>query len=129
MTASTIESAVRAPLKAALSGVTATVYEAVPENPIVPFVTLVPDSPYLELSLINKSTFKSKVHLALSCGVAYNSNLPSLDNLEQLLISVVTSIPAGYEITSIEKPTVLEVGASTLLVADIRVSTYYTQTN
>ena len=129
MTASTIESAVRAPLKSALSSVAATVYEAVPENPIVPFVALVPDSPYLELSLINKSTFKSKVNLALSCGVAYNSNLPSLGNVEQLIISVVSSLPAGYEVTSIEKPTVLEVGASTLLVADIRVSTYYTQTN
>lgn len=129
MTASTIETAVRQPLKTALAGVTATVYEAVPENPIVPFVAIVPDSPYLELTLINKSTFKSRVNLALSCGVAYNSNLPSLANVEQLLISVITALPSGYEVISIERPSIIEVGASTLLVADIRVATYYTQTN
>jgi len=37
-------------------------------------------------------------------------------------------MPSGYVVGTIEKPTVLEVGQSPMLVADINVSTYYTQT-
>ena len=37
--------------------------------------------------------------------------------------------PGGCWVGWIEKPTVLEVGQSPMLVADINVSTYYTQTN
>jgi hypothetical protein len=38
-------------------------------------------------------------------------------------------IPTGYVVSTVERPTVTQVGASTLLIADIRVSTYYTQTS
>ena len=37
-------------------------------------------------------------------------------------------IPNGYVVGSVERPTVTQVGASTLLISDINVSTYYTQT-
>jgi hypothetical protein len=37
-------------------------------------------------------------------------------------------LPAGYVVSTVDKPTVLEVGQSPMLVADINVSTYYTQT-
>ncbi len=59
---------------------------------------------------------------------AYNSNPASLDNIEQLVISVLAVIPAGYIVSSVERPTVTQVGASTLLIADVRVSTYYQRT-
>ncbi|NBU93268.1 MAG: hypothetical protein EBS18_01680 [Actinobacteria bacterium] len=66
--------------------------------------------------------------MTITVAVAYNSNPASLDNIEQLIMSVLAVIPNGYEVSSVERPTVSQVGASTLLIADIRVSTYYNQT-
>lgn len=129
MTASTILSAVRTPLATALAGVSANVFSYVPENVPVPAVVLVPDSPYMEFDTIGKSTFRAKLNFTISCCVAYNSNPASLDNIEQLITSVVAAIPSGYEVSEVQRPTVTQVGASNLLVADIGVSTYYTQTN
>lgn len=126
---STILDTVRQPLANAITGVTANVYSYVPEGPVVPFVAIVPDSPYIELETINKSTLHMRINMVISCGVSYNSNPASLDNLEQLVVSVLKVIPFGYTIGAIEKPTVTQVAASNVLVADIRVSTYYTQTN
>ena len=128
MPASTILDTVRQPLATALSGVAANVYAYVPEAPQVPFCVNVPDSPYLELLTINKSTLHVKINLVISIAVAYNSNPASLDNLEQLIMSVLAVIPNGYTIEAVEKPTVTQVGPSNCLVSDVRVSTYYTQT-
>jgi hypothetical protein len=126
---STILSAVRQPLATALSGVLGNVYAYVPEAPMVPFVVTVPDAPYLDLETINKNTLHIKINLIITVAVAYNSNPASLDNLEQLIISVLKVIPAGYTIGAVERPTVTQVGPSNVLAADIGVSTYYTQTN
>jgi len=125
---STILSAVRTPLATALSGVTANVFSYVPESVPVPAVVLVPDSPYMEFETIGKSTFRAKLNYTITCCVAYNSNPASLDNIEQLITSVVAVIPTGYDVQVVDRPTVTTVGASNLLVADIRVSTWYTQT-
>jgi len=129
MPASTILSSVRQPLATALGGVAANVYAYVPEAPQVPFCVTVPDSPYLELETISKSILHTKINLVISIAVAYNSNPASLDNLEQLIMSVLAVIPSGYTIEAVEKPTVTQVGPSNVLVSDVRVSTYYTQTN
>ena len=128
-TPNTILSTVRQPLATAFAGVAGNVYAYVPEAPMVPFVVMVPDSPYLEMETISKSQIRTKINIVVSVAVAYNSNPASLDNLEQLVISVLKVIPVGYTIGAIEKPTVTQVGPSNCLVADIRVSTYYTQTN
>ena len=128
MPASTILSQIRTPLATALAGVAGNVYSFVPESVIPPAVVVVPDSPYLELETINKSTIHTKINFTISVAVAYNSNPASLDNIEQLIMSVLAVIPSGYVVSSVERPTVSQVGASTLLIADIRVSTYYTQT-
>ena len=125
---STILSDVRTPLATALSTVAGNVYSFVPESVIPPAVVVVPDSPYLELETINKSTIHTKINFTISVAVAYNSNPASLDNIEQLIMSVLAVIPTGYVVSSVERPTVTQVGASTLLIADVRVSTYYTQT-
>lgn len=125
---STILSDVRTPLATALAGVAGNIYSFVPELVIPPAVVVVPDSPYLELETINKSTIHTKINFTISVAVAYNSNPASLDNIEQLIMSVLAVIPTGYVVSSVERPTVSQVGASTLLIADVRVSTYYTQT-
>ena len=128
MPASTILSAIRTPLATALSGVAGNVYSYVPETIIPPAVVVVPDTPYLELETINKTTLHCKINFTISVAVAYNSNPASLDNIEQLIMSVLAVIPVGYVVSVVERPTVTQVGASTLLIADVRVSTYYTQT-
>jgi hypothetical protein len=125
---STILSDVRTPLATALSSVAGNVYSFVPESVIPPAVVVVPDSPYLELETINKSTIHAKINFTITAAVAYNSNPASLDNIEQLIMSILAVIPTGYVVSSVERPTVSQVGASTLLIADVRVSTYYTQT-
>lgn len=125
---STILSSVRTPLATALSSVAGNVYAYVPESVIPPAVVCVPDSPYLEFDLINKATIKAKINLTITAVVAYNSNPASLDNIEQLIMSILAVIPSGYIVGSVERPTVTTIGASTMLIADIRVSTYYTQT-
>ena len=128
MPASTILSAVRGPLATALAGVSANVFSYVPENVPVPAVVLVPSSPYLEFDTIGSDTFRCKINFTISCCVTYSSNPASLDNIEQLIESVVLAIPAGYEVSDVQRPTVTQVGASNLLVADIGVSTHYTRT-
>ena len=124
----TILQQVRTPLATALSSVAGNVYSFVPETVIPPAVVVVPDSPYLEFETISKSNIRAKVNFTISIAVAYNSNPASLDNIEQLVISVLAVIPNGYIVSSVERPTVTQVGASTLLIADVRVSTYYTRT-
>lgn len=128
MPASTILSAVRQPLATALAGVAGNVYAYVPESVIPPAVVCVPNSPYLLIETIGKSSVRCRVNLTVSAVVAFNSNPASLDNIEQLIMSILAVIPNGYIVGSVERPTVQQVGASTLLVADINVSTYYQQT-
>lgn len=118
----------RAALANAFSALSANVYPSVPESPIPPAIVVVPDSPYMEVVLIGNSSIKVKINFAISAIVASNSNAGSLDNLEKLIIGILAAMPAGYVVGQIEKPTVLEVGQSPMLVADINVSTYYTQT-
>ena len=118
----------RAALASAFSGLAANVYSSVPESPIPPAIVVVPDSPYMEVVLLGKSQTKVQINFAISAIVASNSNAASLDNLEKLIIGILAARPAGYVVGVVEKPTVLEVGQSPMLVADINVSTYYTQT-
>ena len=127
MTANAV-SDTRAALANAFSALSANVYPSVPESPIPPAIVVVPDSPYMEIVLMGKASTKVKINFAITAIVASNSNAGSLDNLEKLIMGILAAMPAGYVVGQIEKPTVLEVGQSPMLVADINVSTYYTQT-
>lgn len=118
----------RAALATALATTNATVFQSVPESPIPPAIVIVPGSPYMEPGTINKATTKVKINFAITAIVANNSNAGSLAALELLIIGILAAIPSGYIVGDVEKPTVLSIGASTMLVADINVSTYYTQT-
>jgi hypothetical protein len=113
-------------LKTALAGVTANVYDHVPEVVLPPAVVVVPDSPYAEIESISKTTIRTKLNYSLTLCVAYHSNAAALDNLEKLWLQVLAALPANYVVGVLEKPSVTQVGASELLVADFNVSTYYT---
>jgi hypothetical protein len=119
----------RATLANAFSGLAASSYSSVPESPIPPAIVILPDSPYMEIVLIGKTSTKVKLNFKITAIVASNSNAGSLDNLEKLIIGILAAMPSGYVVDVVEKPTILEVGQSPMLVADINVSTYYTQTN
>ena len=119
----------RAALVSAYSSLAASVYSSVPESPIPPAIVCVPSSPYLEPSLISGSTVKMKINFVITVMVQYNSNAASIDNLEKLIIGILAATPSGYIVGNVEKPTVVEIGASPVLAADINLSTYYTQTN
>ena len=129
MTASTILSSVRNPLKTAIAGVAANVYDSVPEAPIVPFAAVVPNTPYLQPSLLGKDKVKLRVNFVLTVGVAIYDNQSALDNIEQLVISILAAIPSGYEVGDVSNPIPLNIGASEILACEIQLSTYYTQTN
>lgn len=121
----TIATEVRAALKSSLATVAANVYDHVPEAPQAPHVSFVPDDPYLQIETIGKSTLRLRVNMVLAVGVNYASNAAALDNLEQLITSVLTKLPAGYIVGEVTRPTVTQVGSVNQLVADIRVSTYF----
>lgn len=122
----TIATEVRAALKSSLAAVPANIYDHVPEAPQVPHVSFVPDDPYLEIETIGgKAKLRLRVNMVLAVGVNYASNAAALDNLEQLITSVLTNLPAGYIVGEVNRPTVTQVGSANQLVADIRVSTYF----
>lgn len=129
MPASTILSSVRQPLASAFSGVTANIFNYVPEFPPNPFVSIVPNDPYMEIILIGKTQTKVKLNFAITCGVQNADNAAALDNLEQLIISILAAIPSGYEIQSIGGLGPRAVGQGSSLTGEILVSTNYTQTN
>ena len=123
-----ISADVRGAIKTALAGVTANVYDTVPEAPIVPAVVIVPDSPYMELETIGRANVRVKLNYTITACVAYFSNPASLDNLEKLVISILSALGASkYELSTVERPSVTQVGTTNLLVSDIRLSVRYEQ--
>ena len=129
MPATSILSSVRNPLKTAIAGVAANVYDSVPEAPIVPFAAIVANAPYLQPSFLGKGNVKLKVNLIITVGVAIYDNQSALDNIEQLAISILAALPSGYEVGDVSNPINVTVGASEILACEIQVATYYTQTN
>jgi hypothetical protein len=125
MSASILE--VRNELATALASIGASVYGSVPEAVIPPAAVIVPDAPYLESRLIGGSTVNVKINFIITAAVAYNSNPGALDNLEQLVIQILGVMPNGYVVGDVQRPAITSVGASTLLTADLSVSTYYNQ--
>jgi hypothetical protein len=122
----TIQADVRAPLATALAGVTASVYESVPEAIIAPACLIIPGTPYLETRLIS-SAIQLKINFTIAGVVAYNNNAGALDNLEQLSLEILAAIPSGYEVGDVSRPSIISLGSSNFLIAEIDVSTYYTQ--
>ena len=123
-----ISADIRGAIKTALAGVTANVYDTVPEAPIVPAVMVIPDSPYMEIEMIGKVRTRVKLNYRITAAVAYFSNPASLDNLEKLIISILGALSASkYELSTVERPSVTQVGTTNLLVSDIRLSVRYEQ--
>lgn len=126
-TPTTIATDVRDALATALASVSASVYSEPPETVIPPACIIVPDDPYLESEFIGNSSVRVKVNFSVTAAVAYYSNAGALDNLEQLIIAIMGVIPTNYTVGSVTRPSITQVGVTNLLVADIAISTQYTQ--
>ena len=124
----TVQADVRAPLATALAGVAASGYESVPEAVIAPACFIIPGTPYMETRLIS-SAIQLKLNFTISAVVAYNNNAGALDNLEKLAIEILAAIPSGYEVGDVSRPSIITLGSSNFLIAEIDVSTYYKQEN
>ena len=122
----TIEADVRTPLQSTLSTIAANVYNGIPEAMTSPSIILVPGSPYLESTLINGSTTKVKINFLITGVVGYSSNAAALTNLEDLMISIISTMPGGYVVGDVSTFSPLEVGTGKFLTSDLQVSTYYT---
>ena len=126
---SSISQDVRGAIKTVLAGVSANVYDHTPEAPIVPAVVIVPDSPMMEVETIGRGAVRVKLNYTITAAVAYLSNPASLDNLEKLVISILGALSASkYELSTVERPTIVQVGTTNLLASDIRLSVRYEQT-
>lgn len=117
----------RSELAAALESINATVYSFVPETIIPPACVIVPDSPYLESTLISKNGVNVRINFIITAAVAYNSNPGALDNLEKLVIQILGVMPNGYVVGDVQRPTITNLTTSSILIADLSVSTYYNQ--
>jgi hypothetical protein len=120
-------SEVRADLAAALASIGASVYDSVPEAIIPPACVIIAGSPYLESTLISKSSVSVKINFTITAAVAYNSNPGALDNLEKLVIQILGVMPNGYVVGDVQRPTITNINTSSILIADLAVSTYYNQ--
>ena len=120
-------SEVRADLASALVSIGATVYDHVPEQILPPACVIVAGSPYLESTLISKSSQSVKINFTITAAVAYNSNPGALDNLEKLVIEILGVMPDGYVVGDVQRPTITNINTSSILIADLAVSTYYNQ--
>ena len=118
---------VRAELAAALTSIGASVYDSVPEAIIPPACVIIAGSPYLESTLISKSSVSVKINFTITAAVAYNSNPGALDNLEKLVIQILGVMPNGYVVGDVQRPTITNINTSSILIADLAVSTYYNQ--
>ena len=118
---------VRADLATALTSIGATVYDHVPETIIPPACVIIAGSPYLESTLISKSSVSVKINFTITAAVAYNSNPGALDNLETLIIQILGVMPNGYVVGDVQRPTITNINTSSILIADLAVSTYYNQ--
>jgi hypothetical protein len=84
----------------------------------------------MELEAIGKASIRVKLNYTVTAAVAYLSNPASLDNLEKLVISILSALGASkYELSTVSQPSVTQVGAVNLLVSDISLSVRYEQTN
>jgi len=99
-----------------------------PPTVIPPAVVIVPDQPYLILETIGNPGTRVAARFELIVCVAPLDNQAQLDNLERIAIDVIQVLPAGTVVGDIERPTVEQVGPSSLLTLRIPIEVRATLT-
>lgn len=126
----TIYTNVRNPLKQALDAVDdiASVYSFYPETAVLPFVAILPDTPYIEPNIIGSSAVRGKINFQLALAVEPYDNEAGLDNLEQLIVRILAVIPSGYTVSQVSNPmpAVLQSGTE-CIACEISIQTQFTE--
>jgi len=95
---------------------------------IPPGVVIVPDQPYLVLETIGNPGTRVVARFELIVCVAALDNQAQLDHLEQITIDVLQVLPQGTSVGDIERPTIEQVGPSSLLTLRIPIEVRATLT-
>jgi len=118
----------RAAIAAAIAGAGYKAHAYPPATVIPPAVVIVPDQPYLLLETIGNPGTRVNARFELIVCVAPLDNQGQLNNLERITIDVLQVLPAGTVVGDIERPTVEQVGPSSLLTLRIPIEVRATLT-
>lgn len=95
----------------------ANVYWYVPEVVMPPAIVLVPADPYLEIMTPNRFW----AGFVVSFVVGIQDNQAALNNLEALIQNALEVIPSGWQIGTVSRPQILNLGQAELLSADLEI--------
>ncbi len=113
---------VRTALATAIAGAGYKVHRYPPATVTPPAVVIVPDDPYLSAEVIGSGGNLWAVAFELIVAVAALDNEAQLIQLENITVDVVRALPRGTALGPIQRPTVEEVGPSSLLTTRIPVT-------
>jgi hypothetical protein len=112
----------------AIAGIGYRAHAYAPPAVIPPAVVIVPDQPYLRLETIGNPGTRVVARFELIVCVAALDNQAQLDHLEQITIDVLQVLPKGTVVGDIERPTIEQVGPSSLLTLRIPIEVRATLT-
>ncbi len=115
---------VRQALATALAGTGYRVHLYPPPVVIPPAVVIVPGEPYLTIETIGRPSqgIIAQVQFEINIAVAHLDTQGALEQLEAVLIDVLTALPSGTSLDRVGRPTVETVGPSDLLTCRIDVA-------
>lgn len=114
-------STVRSNLMDSFNAISCAVYDYAPEAVIPPAAIVFPANPYLEVMTIG-SNARVMVNLNVVACVAMNNNQAALNNLEDLVSSMIKALPTGYVVRDVSDFQKTQVGPSDLLTATMVVA-------
>lgn len=113
----------RSDLATALGAAGRVVYAYPNEDLTPPALVLVPGSPYIEPAAIGGLTTRINVGFELTAVVNALDNQASLAKIEELMLDVLSALPAGYSVTSWNQPTIITGTSGDVVTASIRITT------
>jgi hypothetical protein len=119
----------RASIAAAIQGAGYKAHAYAPPTVIPPAVIIVPDQPYLRLETIGNPGTRVVARYELIVCVAALDNQAQLDGLEKIAIDVLQVLPQGTVVGDLERPTIEQVGPSSLLTLRIPIEVRATLTS
>lgn len=102
------------------AAVDAAVYDYVPPMVAGPSIFVFPNDPYVEFR--TPGLARVLLNLRLTALVPYIDGQAALENLETLMIDILSVIPSGWQIGPMSAPSITAVGPSNCLVSEMTVT-------
>ena len=109
--------AVRDAFTDAFEGLGAVIFDYSPPVVSTPAIFVFPADPYAEIQTIGSAN-RVKLRFTVTAAVAANDNQAALNNLEDLMIDIITHLPSGAVISTFGAPAMTQVGVTNLLVSE-----------